>query len=227
MPFSFVLFLVLIVAGALCAIAFWIRYAGEGSGPWAASLSKTASTALLAIAALFAGGPTWLVAGLALGSLGDYCLSRPSGQAFLAGMAAFALGHFAYAAGMWPLGAGLEGLESGLFLLTALVMGPMLAATLVWIAPKAGSLSLPVRAYGLIIAMMAFSAALLLPAPGRGPIQLGVALFVLSDMILALGLFVFKEDRLQMLASKTLWPLYWTGQALICMGGCVEAMFPA
>ena len=60
---------------------------------------KTASVALLALAGWMLGAPAWIVAGLALGALGDFALARPGTAAFLAGMAAFALGHLAYAGG--------------------------------------------------------------------------------------------------------------------------------
>ena len=49
-------------------------------------------------------------------------------------------------------------------------------------------------------------------------IQLGVVLFVTSDLILALGLFVARDAAARTLAGQVLWPLYWGGQVLILLG---------
>lgn len=214
--------LVLLVLAALFALWFWIRFAGLTDGNRGASATKTLSTALLALAAGLAGGPVWLVAGLAFGAAGDFFLSRPSQTAFLAGMGAFALGHFAYAWGLWHLGPGLSG--AGLvFWVVLMIKLPILALALFWIAPKAGELAQPVRAYSVIIALMALSAALLPGTDANRITQYGVALFVASDLVLAFGLFVFTDARHKWRASKTLWPLYWGGQALIFWGGAMMA----
>lgn len=157
--------------------------------------------------ALILGAPGLIVAGLALGALGDLALSRPGTTAFLAGMAAFAAGHGAYALEfvhppqgvlVWVLGAGVVGL---------------VASTEVWLAPRTGVLRGPVRAYGVIIGLMALAA---LTLPDRPFVVIGAIFFVASDVVLALRLFVL--DRGKVLAARILWPLYYLGQLLICLG---------
>lgn len=187
------------------AVIYGLRHAGAAPS-WAGSIAKTASTALLAIAAIIADAPVLLILGLALGSAGDFALSRPGQSAFLAGMGAFAAGHLAYVALMWtPAGAG------NIWPLGLVMLG-LAVSTEVWLIPRTGDLRWPVRAYVLIITLMAL-AALSLP-PDQTVTRIGAALFVLSDLLLAIHLFVAPRRWL----ALTLWPAYWSGQALILAG---------
>ncbi|WP_185968556.1 lysoplasmalogenase [Paracoccus sp. M683] len=187
------------------AVIFWLRHAGRPPS-WAGSIAKTASTALLAATGAITGAPWLVVAGLALGSAGDFALSRPGQVAFLAGMAAFAAGHLAYVAQMWtPAGAGQ------LWPL-GLAMMALAISTELWLIPRTGDLKWPVRGYVLVITAMAL-AALTLP-PERGLMALGAGLFVLSDLLLAIWLFIQPRRAL----ALALWPAYWCGQALILAG---------
>lgn len=192
------------LAAGLAAI-YGLRHAGAAPS-WAGSIAKTASTALLALAAMLAGAPLLLTLGLAFGAAGDFALSRPGEKSFLAGMGAFAAGHLAYILLMWtPAGAG-QVWPLGLAMLGLAV------STEIWLIPRTGSLRWPVRAYVLIIALMAL-AALSLP-PERDLMRIGAGLFVLSDLLLAIHLFVAPRRWL----ALTLWPAYWCGQALILTG---------
>ena len=199
---------------ALAALWFWAAHAGRNESA-AASIVKTASTAALALAGWVMGAPSGIVAGLALGAVGDFALSRPGTRWFLAGMAAFAAGHLAYAlaflTAFGPVSA--PGPVAWAVLAAILVL---VASTEVWLAPFTGALCWPVRAYALVIGTMA-AAALLLP-PGMGWVQTGVALFLASDLILALRLFRLKDETARLSASRALWPAYWGGQALILWG---------
>jgi uncharacterized membrane protein YhhN len=210
--------LITIAVATVCALIFGVRYAGHDTPNTLGAFVKTASAVLLAVYGWQTDAPGLIVFGLALGSVGDFALAREGERAFLAGMVAFALGHLAYALAFaqvvsftplvvpllfWPVVA----LMVGLFVLTAL-----------WIAPKAGGLAWPVRAYTLVIAAMAMAAALLPDGPGHSIIQIGVAGFVASDLILALRLFIIKNPRIRLFAARLLWPLYWGGQLLILLG---------
>ena len=175
----------------------------------ARSVVKTGSTALLALGALWAGLP-WIALALGLGALGDWFLSRDREVGFLPGLGVFALGHAVYLGVLWPV-AGMPGaLAFGVLLLAAL--GLMLR---LW--PVLGGLRGPVAVYaGLSVALGAM--ALGLPE-GAGWLMAGVLAFIASDMVLALSLFLLGQDhRLQPVLARTLWALYWGGQAAILWG---------
>lgn len=216
-------------AAALAALYGQLWASPEVPQSWPRSLSKTASVALLALAGWAAAAPGLIVAGLALGAAGDFALSRPGARAFLAGMAAFAAGHLAYAAAFAaaPL-LYLAGLEGGqawspgtadIAVLVALAL--LLASTEFWLSPHTGALRAPVRGYVVVIGLMA-AAALVPASSGSALLRLGVALFVLSDLMLALERFVLGAPAARRLLARALWPAYWAGQALILWGSLAD-----
>lgn len=200
---------VLILAG-LSALVFGLVHAGHDTASWRAAVVKTASTGLLALAGAMLGAPGWIVAGLALGALGDLALARPGTTAFLAGMVAFALGHLAYAAEFWARAEGGGVLAWALIAATA----AMVAGCALWLAPRAGALVWPVRVYGLVIGIMVALAAL----GGPGLVLLGALAFMASDLILAIRMFVLVDPAQKLRAARVLWPVYWASQALILAG---------
>ncbi len=204
--------LLLVTAAGL---ALWqvLRYAAAPPS-WMKTWVKTGSVAALALAAPGLSAPWAITLGLALGAVGDFCLSRPGERAFLAGMGAFAAGHLAYLAAFVGFGATLPGAGA---ILGLLVLG---ASTELWLAPRTGALRWPVRGYVLIILAMALAALGLPPEgfAGQGLVLLGALSFVASDLILAVEMFVLPEGRLRQIARRVLWVLYWGGQALILWG---------
>lgn len=208
--------LLLSFSAVTAALAYWALHAGQDAPTWPATRIKTASTALLAIIGGLLGAPWLIILGLALGSLGDFALSRPGERMFLAGMVAFALGHLAYGGAfyaLWPGGA----LPAAFWPLAA-AMAVLIGVNALAIAPRAGALAWPVRAYGLVIGAMALSAVLLPASDGSGLVRIGVAAFVASDLVLALRMFVLESALARLVAARVLWPLYWGGQALILIG---------
>lgn len=209
------------------AVVYWLGFATRAVKGAAGVAVKTASTGLLAAAglALSQGGWFWLIPlGLALGALGDMLLALGGARRFLAGVAAFGLGHLAYAGGfLWRMGElgfdGLSGAElSALGLLVALLL-----STEVWLARRTGALRQPVRGYVVLIGLMGVAAVLLPAHPGQGWLRSGAALFLLSDLLLALQLFVVKGEGVRRVLALTLWPAYWAGQALILWGALAYA----
>lgn len=215
-----------ILAGAalLAALTYWLLYCRRDDPGLTGAAVKAISTALLAAilwTAVVLGQGLWTIAlGLTLGALGDWFLARRGEAAFLAGMAAFAAGHLAYALGLWQRSAeigfdGINAIEAAA--LVALLI--LLASTEVWLAPQTGALRWPVRGYvGMIGAMGAVLILLPVHEGGMGTLRFGGALFILSDLLLALRLFVVKDKARQDVLSLTLWPAYWLGQALIAFG---------
>lgn len=176
------------------------------------SVLKTASVALLALAALLAGAPLLLALALALCALGDLFLSRDGEGAFMAGVGAFAAGHLAYAVLFLTRDASdaarllqMPGVAvAAVLLLLGLVMARILA-------PRAGALKEPVLGYIPIILGMG-AAALTLPA-GSWAFAAACA-FMLSDAVLAAETFVLPADHpLRRVAPYAVWPLYWGAQA--------------
>lgn len=213
------------------AMAFWLGFATREVKGVAGAAVKTASTGLLAVLALAQagmlepGGWFWLIpVGLALGALGDLMLALGGIGRFLAGVAAFGLGHLAYAGGLLWRGAalGFDGVSpaEGLALGGLLVL---LVSTEVWLAPRTGELRQPVRGYVGLIGLMGVAALLLPDHAGQGILRAGAGLFILSDLMLALQLFVVKDTGWRRRLALTLWPAYWAGQALILWGAVLYA----
>lgn len=202
----------MIANGALSALLalFYLLFgaAQDQPGP-GASAAKTASVALLALIALAVGAPLPVTLGLAFGALGDFFLTRRGESAFLAGMAAFATGHLLYVLWMFTP-------ENAARAVWALPVIALALSAEYWLLPRTGALVWPVRAYIWIIAAMAAAAATL-PDVHRLAI-LGAALFLISDLLLSLRLFVTTDPTRQRLLSLLLWPAYWGGQALILLG---------
>ena len=209
------------VVAALVSAGLYGVMVGAGLdrfGPGA--VIKTASVAGLALAGLALGAPSWIVAGLALGAVGDFALTRSGTRGFLAGMVAFGLGHLAYAVGFWQIGQGAT--PSGWVdwgLTGAIVL--LVAATEVWLAPFTGALRWPVRLYCIVIGIMSATVVLLPPGAGRGVLQIGAVLFVLSDTLLAIRLFRATQPGSVWVLLVALWPAYWAGQALILAGSMI------
>lgn len=198
-----------------CAALYAARYAATDSESLPRSLVKTtAILALLAAALSYGQTPPLILIGLGLGALGDLALSRRGEPAFLIGMAAFAAGHLCYAAAFAQY-AQTPGWGQILALAALLAL---LLSTEVWLAPRTGPLRWPVRAYTLVIGLMAASTILLAPAPFQAVIRLGAALFLLSDLLLGLALFIAKTPQARKTLALTLWPAYYLGQALILCG---------
>lgn len=211
---------VLAVAALAAALVYWLRYCTRDDPGLAGAAVKAASTALLAAilwTAVALGQGLWPIAlGLTLGALGDWFLARRGQAAFLAGMAAFAAGHLLYAGGLLARSAelGLDGWTSA-EIVAAGILACLLASSPFWLLPRTGALRVPVAGYVAMIGLMGLAAILLPAHPGQGGVRLGAALFILSDLLLALRLFVVQTPARQALLSRLLWPAYWAGQALI------------
>lgn len=225
-------FRVVAALGLISGLIYWVVYSWRDGEDWLRSIIKTMTLAPLAafwlLTGTMAGTPDWPMAtGLALGVFGDFLLSRPGGKAFLAGMAAFGLGHVAYAAGMLmrsgELGFAPVGGEQ-FWALCAIAV--LVISTEVWLRPHTGALLWPVRIYVLVIALMAVAATVLPENPGRAELQLGAVLFLVSDLLLSIRLFVLRGGRSRALLGGLLWPAYVFGQLLLFWGAVLFWTFP-
>lgn len=202
----------MIFIAGLCAAAYLFlttRPIGLGR-----SVIKTASVAVLGLAAWLSAGPVLLVLALGLCALGDWLLSRDGDTAFMAGIGAFAAGHLAYIALFLthPLADITRiGQSPQIWLVIGLgVLGLGMARILV---PRAGDLRLPVLGYIPIILGMGMA---VLALPGQG--VLGWALpaalaFIVSDLVLAVEKFVLRDGHpLLRVTPYVVWVLYWGAQ---------------
>lgn len=197
-------------AAAACALIY-LFLAAQPPG-LLRSVLKTASVALLALAALPAGAPVLLAVALGLCALGDLFLSRDGEGVFTAGVGAFAAGHLAYAvlflsrADSDP--ARLAEMPGLMIAAGLLVLGLVMARVL---APRAGALRGAVLAYIPIILGMGAAA---LTLPFGNWVFAAACAFMLSDMVLAAETFVLAQDHpLRRITPYAVWPLYWGAQA--------------
>ncbi len=175
------------------------------------SIVKTASVAGLALAAWVSGGPAMLVLALALGSLGDFFLSRNGQAAFLAGLSAFAAAHLAYVALLMAAGGGVVfGATSLVLICFGLCMGALLFA-------HAEALRWLVLGYVAIIMVMGL-VAIGLP-PVLRIVQIAALSFILSDAVLGLEVFVLPADHpLRRITPFVVWCFYWGAQFSFLIG---------
>lgn len=220
----------LLIAATLAFVGYWLFWAAQPSVSLTGALVKTASTGLLALAATLSSGalPWGVVLGLGLGAVGDFFLARPGQPSFLTGMAAFALGHLAYA---WALLSRASEIAEFAPTPAQFVAGCALLAvvlsTEIWLAPRTGALRWPVRGYVGVIGLMGMAAIALPPHPenlSAALIRLGAGLFILSDLLLAIRLFVARGEAAIRALSLSLWPAYWGGQVLILVGAGLYAL---
>jgi uncharacterized membrane protein YhhN len=197
---------ILLIAGAAIALSHlaneWVAAAALWGLIW-----KAAGIVVLGLYALsrraFVAG-----LGLLLSSAGDVLLEIDG--LFVGGMAAFGLAHVCYTIAFaniirrnglnrsaWPIAAGV--------LVVSAVLG-------YWLAPGMGEkgLLVPALAYQLLISAMVVTAAM-----SRAPLlaRLGAAIFMLSDTLIAVGLFA-KID----VATGSVWITYAAAQIMLAWG---------
>ena len=166
------------------------------------SLTKTVPLVALALFGAAMQFPFVLVAALALSAVGDLALSRAGERAFLIGLGSFAMAHLAFI---------ITFVGQGPFALNwpaALALLALAASAEFWLIPFTGPMRWPVRIYILLICAMVLAALPVAPL-----LALGAALFMASDLILALRLFRFRNGP--PVADYAVWLLYIGAQMLI------------
>lgn len=223
------------LAAALLAALLLFEVRGRRA---ARLVAKTALSVLFVATAAaqvqHAGSPiyAWTVlTALILCLVGDVCLALPLTPAgrgadsarrsgakgsprrrwFLAGLVAFLLGHVGYVVAFFAIGR-LNALTGWGSALTVVVSGTVFR----WLAPKLGTMFVPVLVYVLVITTMVMGAWTVagtseLSLLGRGLVIWGAVLFFVSDLFVARQRFA-APGRLNALVGL---PLYYAGQFLI------------
>ena len=206
--------LIFALAGLACACLYWGVYCWRGPS-LGKTIIKTAAIALPALGVTLAGAPWLAVAGLWACALGDYLLSRTGEATLKAGIGAFALGHVLYVVAFlasFGWGAGPDGVTVGV--VASLVLLGL--STEIWLTSRTGGLRAAARVYvGLILTMGAVAA---LPSMPRETVLVGALLFIASDLILSLDLFVLAGGWFHRLTPFLIWPLYAVAQVFIITG---------
>lgn len=154
-------------------------------------------------------GETVLLALIAC-ALGDVLLiTKGSGPAFLAGMAAFALGHAGFAAAFWQ-----RGIERVATAVALVLMAGVAVATLRWLAPRLpADMRVPIRVYIAIISVMVALAVGASVENGSPWMAVGAIAFAVSDLSVA------RERFVQPAFANLLWglPLYYAAQLVLAV----------
>lgn len=207
-----------VVSVAACLILVGAEYRHARRARVIAKL--TASAAFVTFGALAArhGGrddvARLIVAGLALGALGDACLLVDGKRWFLAGLVAFLAGHVAYVIGMAEIAPAATWLATaGAWAAVPAVTG---ALVLAWLWPRLGSLRGPVIGYVVTISVMVIAAIAVargaeIPPPNRLRLLVGASLFFVSDLSVARDRFVAREFANKLYGL----PAYYAGQLFI------------
>ena len=175
----------------------------------ARSFWKTLPVLILAGGAIYFHASPLLSIAMLLCALGDYFLSRDHEQ-FVPGLLAFLAGHIVYIVLFSSLSAGLDFYWPMLLIMfySSVFMAYMWRAT--------GKHRWPVFAYILVITAMA-AVSLTLPSSYLLTVS-GVFVFVFSDSVLAIRMFVVRDQRIKLKLSWTVWISYIIGQSLILIG---------
>ncbi|MDO9307122.1 MAG: lysoplasmalogenase [Mesorhizobium sp.] len=180
------------------------------------TIVKTGSVVLLAALAAIEGGPTLLVAALALSAVGDACLAQDGEGPFLAGLASFLLTHIAYVGLFWTTGGGIAEIvsqPSRIVIALTLLAAVGLILSRLWPAIEA-AMRPPVALYCVAILAMGLSSLSDLGAA----VVAGAVLFMASDAILAAGRFLVPHDHPRQNWMRPLvWLLYYTSQLVLTL----------
>ncbi|MFM5931185.1 MAG: lysoplasmalogenase family protein [Novosphingobium sp.] len=197
----------IVLASIVAAVGFYLLRT-PGPLPTALVVLKGTGVGLLAILALIYGegrygGP--LTGIMLLGALGDVLIEYD----LIAGAAAFLVGHLLALAFYLRNGRANPAPSQKLLALAIVVIVPILG----WWMPSDRSMALVTFTYALALALMA--AAAWMSRFSRYRVGIGAVLFVLSDLLIFARGGPLASSNLPHLL---IWPLYYLGQLLICLG---------
>lgn len=175
------------------------------------TLVKTIPATLLAISAMALGFSWFLTAALALSAAGDAFLARKGQSRFILGLASFLLAHLAYSYLFWGL---RDSTIPTWQILAAIGLSVIvIALVLKYLWSHLGEMKAPVVVYTAAIGLMAVTGFM---TGITYPLLIGIGLFLISDIVLAIETFTFDEtDTKRRITGKIIWACYIFGQAII------------
>lgn len=189
------------------AAIYGVRYLESGISVLR-SFWKTIPVAVMSVCAIIFGGPILLTVALILCAVGDYFLSRDDNR-FVTGLSAFLTGHIAYIILFVSIGT-----FEWKWLMLAILFYSVSFGGYLW--GVTGNYRWPVLAYIAVITVMA-GVALNLPSANFLAV-VGAFIFVLSDSVLAVRMFVLNNSPVKSILSWIVWVTYILGQSLIFIG---------
>ena len=212
---SFALFLMATAFGPVTSVIYWLGFSWRPASrvkTWAKALPMGILFAWLWVFAEDVGTSPipWAVL---FAWLGDIALSKESDRWFLTGMGFFGLAHLFLIGVFWHLGLSFDQIRwAGVLALAALaaVMIPLL-----W--RHADDLRGPVMGHVVVILSMGLAGLAIASGDTRvdQTVLLGLALFIVSDALLACQVFVApQQPRFQVPLSLAVWPTYYL--AMVC-----------
>jgi len=175
----------------------------------ARSFWKTLPLIIMAGIAIYFHASPLLPVAMLLCALGDYFLSQGHDR-FIPGLLAFLAGHIVYIALFATLSVG----PNFHWPMLLIILYSSVFAAYMWHAT--GKHRWPVLAYILVITAMA-GASLTLPLVYFLAV-VGVFVFVFSDSVLAVRMFVIRDQQVKLVLSWVVWISYITGQSFILIG---------
>ncbi len=197
----------IILASMVAATGFYLLRVPEPI-PGALIALKGTGVALLALLALIYGERrigSILAAIMALGALGDVLIEFD----LIAGAAAFLVGHVLAAMFYFANRRSSLAVSQKLFAVAMLIAVPLLG----WSMPADRAMAPVTLVYALALALMAATA--WLSRFSRYKVGIGAMLFVISDLLIFARGGPLAASNLPHLL---IWPLYYLGQLLICIG---------
>ncbi len=161
---------------------------------------------------------TIIYIGLFTSFLGDLFLIYPGKGFFLAGMAAFFITHICYTI-FFLKANNVKFIKATEFVITAILITIVAVKLLDFLKPYLGELALPVKIYMAAICIMTATAANLIGDKKLKNLGItyflpGALLFVLSDSVLAINMFLYKDTILNIVVMLS----YGYAQCLIVQG---------
>ena len=197
-----------IIAASLAAFLSWYLF-GMGMAPGLVpSLLKGAGVALLAVLAVMqsrGANGQFLAAVLALGAAGDMAIEHSQ----VAGAAFFLVGHLVAACLYLHNRREVTSVSQNALAIALLLVIPLIAFAM----PSDRTMAPLTALYALALAAMASSA--WTSRFSRYRVGIGAMLFVASDLLIFARMGPLAQSRIP---GMLIWPLYYCGQYLICIG---------
>lgn len=201
----------LLTLASVLAFVYLVGFCWRGPSV-AKSVTKVGAVLPLSVLAFTSGSPVLLVLALLACALGDFLLSLDREPAFLAGVGAFALGHLLF------VGVIVGHPEFSLDLVATsprrdVVAGMcLLAIFMAWVLWRnAGPLRVAVLGYVVVILSMGIAVMALPGQDGLVLAMIGGGLFMVSDTLLALDMFVLRGNgSARRIVPFAVWASYWS-----------------